>query len=41
VLLEPAFVGITAEEERHAVEALAELPAPLFLQEPATKAADE
>jgi hypothetical protein len=31
VLLEPGFVEMTAEEERRAAEALAELLAPLFL----------
>ena len=34
VLLEPAFVEMTADEEQGAVQALAELLAPLFLNEP-------
>jgi len=32
VLLEPVFVEMTAEEEQRALEALAELLAPLFLE---------
>jgi hypothetical protein len=34
-LLQPVFVQMTAEEEKRAIEALAELLAPLFLNEPA------
>jgi len=33
-LCEPEFVELTAEDERRAIQALAELLAPLFLDEP-------
>jgi hypothetical protein len=35
------LVPITADEERRAIEALAELLAPIFLEEPARKAEAE
>ncbi len=40
-LAEPVLVPITAEQERRAVEALAELPARLFLEERVTRAEAE
>ena len=42
VLLEPAFVEMTADEENRAIEALAELLARLLLNDPAKdEGADE
>ena len=37
-LAEPVLVPITAEQERRAIEALAELLAPLFLEDRVTRA---